>query len=302
MRTGDPSSDTTTNNTPKELIEISNDADWERECGVSSGYRGLCAIGVFDKYTAITSTSTTNTNTNTNIDTSRDWYANIDTYQSIVNTMTRDTSTTNTALSAFKFVYLDGNCQGTFIESLFGISGIYYNIPTIIVYSPSKKRYALYTPSSSSNGHMFDNSDVQNFLNSIIKGTTTTIPLPSSNTNSNSNSIVANMHPNIVCKELYTQRTQTHEQKHMDINGNTINTDINIDTSSDSGVNSEEMDDFMEEIRREEEENRNRILLEVEQERLDILKIKEETEAATKEKSGPRKIKRVVKKKKKKSV
>ena len=106
--------------------EISSLADWNAVCGNNS--RKLCAVWFGEK-------SSTDGNM---------WDSQVQTWNNVQKSLI---SSGNTAVQAYNFVILDARCQSSFIESIFGLTTMNYNIPTIVVLSPVKSRYAVYSGS-----------------------------------------------------------------------------------------------------------------------------------------------------------
>lgn len=250
--------------------ELTTAEEWEQECGQTGGFRGLCAVGLFTK--------------GGGDEEGEAWRMHTDTMVQVVQALQQDPASA-TAFAAFKFVALDGACQHAFVESLFGVTAVYLSLPAVLVYSPSKQRYALYQPPSSA----LEKGEVQTFLQSVISGKVNTIPLPPQPAESPA------LLPPSECASVYAAL------------GSSAGVGIGIDGSAVEGGEAVgmdadvPMDDFMEEIRREEEEARLAREAELAAEK----KQREEEEAAKAAEakkgpasSGPRKIKRVVKKKK----
>jgi hypothetical protein len=103
---------------------------WNNGCG-SSGFRGLCAVGIIGDNPQSVQLEGKSMQDGLNVLTK------------VVDLMSKDNSAT-AALKAFKFTALDGMCQDGFVESIFGISAVYLSVPTVLVYSPAKQRYSLY--------------------------------------------------------------------------------------------------------------------------------------------------------------
>ncbi|GLD95834.1 hypothetical protein PINS_up004512 [Pythium insidiosum] len=67
----------------------------------------------------------------------------------------------------FHFMWTNGKCQAAFAEA-FGVGA--FQMPTVVVYSPSKQRYA-------TNVGLFDEENTANFLKSVLSGKLPTIPV-----------------------------------------------------------------------------------------------------------------------------
>ncbi|TMW68051.1 hypothetical protein Poli38472_007723 [Pythium oligandrum] len=67
----------------------------------------------------------------------------------------------------FHFMWTNGKCQSAFAEA-FGVGA--FQMPTIVVYSPSKQRYA-------TNVGLFDETNSGSFLQSVLSGKIATIPI-----------------------------------------------------------------------------------------------------------------------------
>ena len=250
---------TSTANKPKEvpktpIVEISTPEQWEEECG--GGFRGLCALGIFD-----------HSNGNS------DWHMNLETWTGVRSELYRDSSLSD-ALMAYKFVYINGFCQHEFLEAKFGLSNLYYNVPTVLVFSSSKQRYSLYSGA-------FKDTDVRLFLKSILSGRSNVEPI------SAVNSASATMLSTNQCEERLSLAKAS------------MDASAEVDSSG-------EMSDFLAEIRREEEEKQKQLEAELEAEKAIVEAEEAATAAASKsskeEEAGGtqrRKVKRVVKKKKK---
>ena len=120
---GDTKNKASGNTVTKEITSV---AEWNSECGSSS--RRLCAVWFGDKSTSDENLWETQKQTWNNVQ------------QSLI-------SSGNSAVQAYNFVMINARCQSAFIESVFGLGIMNYNIPTVAIMSPAKKRYALFTGS-----------------------------------------------------------------------------------------------------------------------------------------------------------
>lgn len=98
----------------EELITIKNDVDWSTHCGES--YRGICAIGLLSPSTGSTGD-----------------LQGADVIEGAMKEL-------KSSRASFLFLAIDAVCHPEFLES-FGVQS--HELPTVVIYSPSKRRFQL---------------------------------------------------------------------------------------------------------------------------------------------------------------
>jgi hypothetical protein len=101
----------------EELITIKSDVDWSTHCGES--FRGICAIGLLSPLAG--STGSTGD------------LQGADVIQGAMKEL-------KSSKSSFLFLAIDAVCHPEFLES-FGVQS--HELPTVVIYSPSKRRFQL---------------------------------------------------------------------------------------------------------------------------------------------------------------
>lgn len=97
-----------------ELMTIVTEEDWTEHCGES--YRGICVIGLLSPSASASA--------------SENKMVGKDVVNSVMNSVNTGT--------ALHFLTVDAQCQQEFAQ-YFGVNG--HEIPTVVIYSPSKRRY-----------------------------------------------------------------------------------------------------------------------------------------------------------------
>ena len=105
--------DDTPVNSQESLLAITNEEDWQMHCG--EAFKGICAIGLFSP-------------------SAQDGVlVGIDALEAAMKSMKR-------VGSSFRFLTIDAICHSEFSAS-FGIQS--HELPTLVIYSPSKRRYQI---------------------------------------------------------------------------------------------------------------------------------------------------------------
>lgn len=100
--------------TQSEVITVSSEEDWTNHCGES--FRGICAIGLLSPSSDESET-----------------LKGMEVIQNAMISMEKGAGT-------FRFLMVDATCQEGFGQS-FGINS--HELPTLVVYSPSKRRFQI---------------------------------------------------------------------------------------------------------------------------------------------------------------
>ena len=104
-------------NSQTEIIYIENEVDWSTHC--SENYRGICMIGFLSPSSLSTSASSDEILQGTEI-------------------LLKAMKSLGKSGSAFRFLSIDAVCQQDFLRS-FNVDT--HEVPTVAIYSPSKRRY-----------------------------------------------------------------------------------------------------------------------------------------------------------------
>ena len=106
-------------NSQTEIINIKNEVDWSTHC--SENYRGICMLGLLSPSSSSTPTSSDEILQGTEI-------------------LLKAMKLLGKSGSAFRFLSIDAVCQQDFLR-LFNVDT--HEVPTVAIYSPSKRRYQL---------------------------------------------------------------------------------------------------------------------------------------------------------------
>ena len=125
------------------VYHIQSQADWDKHC--SEQFKGICALA-FTSHPAEDNELTA--------------------FQAITTQLSNKNA-------AFRFLRIEAPCQPTFSAAFDVISSTI--LPSLVAYSPSKKRFATYRGP-------YKASDIKSFYEAVLAGTIATTPISSSST------------------------------------------------------------------------------------------------------------------------